>query len=180
MDKDGRRHVGLYLDAKNYDSWKFGIKLALQSDELWGVVNGTERKPELVRTNTLYICMLTCWVLVSQRAHMWSVCASYQRGSLVVICMEILGCRLRIASAYHIPPYQTSHRRLLLNLFFTLQTINSPNTTTGSQLSSPSFICPRVLVISIYYPSYYFVILIQITPSYCVWRRSYFEFDIIT
>ena len=90
MDKDGRRHVGLYLDGKNYDSWKFWIKLALQSDELWGVMNGTERKPELVRTNTLYICMLTCWVLVSQRAHMWSVCASYQRGSLVVICMEAI------------------------------------------------------------------------------------------
>ncbi len=61
MDKDGRRHVGLFLDGKNYDSWKFGIKLALQSDELWGVVTGTERKPELVRTDIVYICMLgTC------------------------------------------------------------------------------------------------------------------------
>jgi hypothetical protein len=34
MEKDGRRHAVWCLDGKNYASWKFGMKLALQSDEL--------------------------------------------------------------------------------------------------------------------------------------------------
>jgi hypothetical protein len=72
MDKDSRRHVGLFLDGKNYDSWKFGIKLALQSDDLLGVVNGTERKPELVRTDIVYICMLSTCHPTSP--HVVSVC----------------------------------------------------------------------------------------------------------
>ncbi|KAI9552665.1 hypothetical protein GHT06_020537 [Daphnia sinensis] len=47
MEKDGRRHVGWCLDGRNYESWKFGMKLALQSDELWGIVDGTEQKPDV-------------------------------------------------------------------------------------------------------------------------------------
>ncbi|XP_046452753.1 uncharacterized protein LOC124200527 [Daphnia pulex] len=45
MEKDGRRHVVWCLNGKNYASWKFGMKLALQSVELWEVVNGTQRQP---------------------------------------------------------------------------------------------------------------------------------------
>ncbi|EFX79168.1 hypothetical protein DAPPUDRAFT_104652 [Daphnia pulex] len=47
MEKDGRRHIGWCLDGRNYESWKFGMKLALQSDELWGIVDGTEQKPDV-------------------------------------------------------------------------------------------------------------------------------------
>ncbi|EFX64079.1 hypothetical protein DAPPUDRAFT_118564 [Daphnia pulex] len=46
-----RRHIGWWLDGRNYESWKFGMKLALQSDELWGIVDGTEQKPDVSMRN---------------------------------------------------------------------------------------------------------------------------------
>ena len=54
MEKDGRRYTGLYFDGTNFDSWQFGMRLALQSDELWLTTNGTETRPETVRILSLY------------------------------------------------------------------------------------------------------------------------------
>jgi hypothetical protein len=48
MEKDGSHHIGLYFHGTNIDSWQFGMKLALQSDEPWQVTNGTEAKPETI------------------------------------------------------------------------------------------------------------------------------------
>lgn len=53
MEKDGRHHIGWCLDGKNYESWKFGMKLALQSDKLWGKVNGTKPKPDVLSKTCL-------------------------------------------------------------------------------------------------------------------------------
>jgi hypothetical protein len=73
MEKDGRRHIRWCLDGRNYESWKFGMKLALQSDELWGIVDGTEEKPDVVR-NSYYslLCLLLVLLLMEiggQRGH---------------------------------------------------------------------------------------------------------------
>jgi hypothetical protein len=54
MEKDCHRHVVWCLDGKNYASWKFGMKLALQSDELWEVVDGTQRQPDVVSLLMIY------------------------------------------------------------------------------------------------------------------------------
>jgi hypothetical protein len=54
MEKDGRRYTGLYFDGTNFDSWQFGMRLTLQSDELWLTTNGTETRPETVRILSLY------------------------------------------------------------------------------------------------------------------------------
>ena len=47
MEKDSRRHVVWCLDGKNFASWKYGMKLALQSDELWEVVDGTQHQHDM-------------------------------------------------------------------------------------------------------------------------------------
>ena len=44
--QDGRPpYSGVRFDGTNFDSWQFGVKLAVQSEESWGIVNGTEPKP---------------------------------------------------------------------------------------------------------------------------------------
>ena len=43
--------TGLRFDGTNFDSWQFGVKLAIQSEELWGIVNGTELKPDPIRVS---------------------------------------------------------------------------------------------------------------------------------
>ncbi|EFX63416.1 hypothetical protein DAPPUDRAFT_320841 [Daphnia pulex] len=40
--QDGRpSYTGVRFDGTNFDSWQFGVKLAIQSEELWRIVNGT-------------------------------------------------------------------------------------------------------------------------------------------
>jgi hypothetical protein len=60
MEKDGGRHIVWCLDGKNYASWKFGMKLALQSVELWEVVNGTQRQPAEVSLLMIYYFLYVC------------------------------------------------------------------------------------------------------------------------
>ncbi|KZR99918.1 Uncharacterized protein APZ42_004024, partial [Daphnia magna] len=48
--QDGRpSYTGVWFDGTNFDSWQFGVKLAIQSEELWRIVNGTELRPEPIR-----------------------------------------------------------------------------------------------------------------------------------
>jgi hypothetical protein len=46
-------YTGLRFDGSSFDSWQFGVKLAVQSEELWGIVKGTELMPEPVRVSVL-------------------------------------------------------------------------------------------------------------------------------
>lgn len=50
--QDGRpSYTGVWFDGTNFDSWQFGVKLAIQSEELWRIVNGTELRPEPIRVS---------------------------------------------------------------------------------------------------------------------------------
>jgi hypothetical protein len=79
IEKDGRRHIGWCLGGRNYESWKFGMKLALQSDELWGIVDGTEQKPDVVRNSyyslLCFLLVLCWWKLVASEA--MRLCCQY-------------------------------------------------------------------------------------------------------
>ncbi|KAK4004199.1 hypothetical protein OUZ56_005941 [Daphnia magna] len=45
--QDGRPHyTGIRFDGTNFDSWQFGVRLVLQSEELWTIVKGNEMKPQ--------------------------------------------------------------------------------------------------------------------------------------
>ncbi len=47
--QDGRPHyTGIRFDGTNFDSWHFGVRLVLQSEELWTIVKGNEVKPQPV------------------------------------------------------------------------------------------------------------------------------------
>jgi hypothetical protein len=75
MEKDGRRHVVWCLDGKNYASWKFGMKLALQSDELWEVVNGTQRQPAKVSLLMIYfLCVCVCDPCLTSTRYEMPIC----------------------------------------------------------------------------------------------------------
>ncbi len=44
--QDGRPpYTGVRFDGDNFDSWQFGVKLAIQSEDLWSIVSGAETKP---------------------------------------------------------------------------------------------------------------------------------------
>ena len=82
MENDGRRHVGWCLDGKNYESWKFGMKVALQSDELWGVVEGSELKPDVVSKCFIFVQCGVHVVCISERpcGHAATVSAIQKEG----------------------------------------------------------------------------------------------------
>ena len=47
--QDNRPHyTGVRFDGTNFGSWEFGVRLILQSEELWNIVKGRELKPEPV------------------------------------------------------------------------------------------------------------------------------------
>jgi hypothetical protein len=49
LRQDGRPpYTWLHFYGTNFDSWQFDIKLAIQSEELWGIVSPTEPKPQLL------------------------------------------------------------------------------------------------------------------------------------
>ncbi len=83
MEKDGRRHIGWCLDGKNYESWKFGMKLALQSDELWEIVDGTETQPVVV---SKCIYLVNC-------VHVGEVCAQQGHAVMLSVCVT---CYFRV------------------------------------------------------------------------------------
>ena len=47
--QDCRPHyTGIRFDGTNFDSWQFGVRLVLESEELWNIVKGNEVKPQPV------------------------------------------------------------------------------------------------------------------------------------
>jgi hypothetical protein len=53
--QDNRPHyTGVRFDGTNFGSWEFGVRLILQSEELWNIVKGRELKPEPV--SFFFVC----------------------------------------------------------------------------------------------------------------------------
>lgn len=45
--QDNRPHyTGIKFDGTNFESWQFGVRLVLQSEELWNIAKGNELKPQ--------------------------------------------------------------------------------------------------------------------------------------
>ena len=82
MENDGRRHVGWCLDGKNYESWKFGMKVALQSDELWGVVEGSELKPDVVSKCFIFVQCGVHVVCISGAVRPCCHCVGHPKGGM--------------------------------------------------------------------------------------------------
>jgi hypothetical protein len=52
--QDNRPHyTGIKFDGTNFESWQFGVRLVLQSEELWNNAKGNELKPQPV---SLHLC----------------------------------------------------------------------------------------------------------------------------
>ena len=52
------------LNGKNYQSWKYNVKLVLMERGLWGIADGSEKKPETTDEK-----VKKAWVLRSDKAY---------------------------------------------------------------------------------------------------------------
>jgi hypothetical protein len=53
--QDSRPHyTGIRFDGTNFESWRFGVRLVLQSEELWTIVKGNDLKPQPVSLISFY------------------------------------------------------------------------------------------------------------------------------
>jgi hypothetical protein len=82
LSQDKMEYTGLHFDGTNFNSWQFGIKLAIQSEELWGIVSPTEPQPKLLAVGLINLVNLViCFYLLNASVY-WNT------HSPVVLCVN--------------------------------------------------------------------------------------------